>query len=259
VSPTFDISQTGFSLGNAKACAEASRLAYVNPATIQNDLNHVLVLESEQARVIAFRGTASARDFLTDADFIQSPLIGKQKVHRGFLAAFNTVTERLWSIATGGPYKPLFITGHSLGGAQASLCAHLLETRGVPIHSVYTFGKPRVGNRAYATAYNANLYGKSFRFVNSEDVVPRVPWLCGRYWHEGQLVFLPSMGGYRLNASLLEMALSDAYGFWKAYASRNVLAATELVKDHGINEYISALTGQREAEDSPMGAEALLS
>jgi hypothetical protein len=37
------------------------------------------------------------------------------------------------------------------------------------------FGSPRVGDSAFARAFNAKLSGKSFRYVNAHDVVTHVP------------------------------------------------------------------------------------
>jgi alpha-beta hydrolase superfamily lysophospholipase len=62
--------------------------------------------------------------------------------------------------------EPLFLTGHSLGGALATLAASRW-----PARACYTFGAPRVGDGAFARTLRAPLY----RVVNGQDVVPRVP------------------------------------------------------------------------------------
>ena len=73
--------------------------------------------------------------------------------------------------------RPLWVTGHSLGGALAILAAWLFLRRTVPVHQVYTFGAPMVGNKDVADALNREYAGKLFRYVNSPDPVPLLPML----------------------------------------------------------------------------------
>ncbi len=49
------------------------------------------------------------------------------------------------------PSAPLFIAGHSLGGALATLCAVDVRARlAAPDVRLFTFGSPRVGNAVFA-------------------------------------------------------------------------------------------------------------
>ena len=68
-----------------------------------------------------------------------------------------------------GAPLPLFITGHSLGGALALLATRLIapDVTG----ACYTFGAPRIGNYEFFRFIKTPVY----RVVNSADVVPRVP------------------------------------------------------------------------------------
>ena len=134
--------------------------------------------------VLAFRGTEKkVSDWLTDARCVPA-VEGQAKVHTGFLEAFTVkrdaegrtarqVVEEILGRpeargADGGPL-PLFITGHSLGGALALLAAKLVapDVNG----ACYTFGAPRVGNYEYFRNVRTPVY----RVVNSADLVPRVP------------------------------------------------------------------------------------
>ena len=134
--------------------------------------------------VIAFRGTEKkVSDWLTDAQCVPT-LLGKGKVHTGFLEAFtqkknvdgkttkDVVNEILRSPDTkdeNGNPLPLFITGHSLGGALALLATRLVASN--VNGSCYTFGAPRIGNYEYFRFLKTPVY----RIVNSSDIVPRVP------------------------------------------------------------------------------------
>ena len=71
--------------------------------------------------------------------------------------------------------KPIFVAGHSLGGGQAIPCAADLKSHGFRVAAVYTFGQPRVGDSAFRDAYNVILGKVTWRIVNQNDIVPRVP------------------------------------------------------------------------------------
>lgn len=101
---------TQFDLSNARNCAMWSSLAYASGPASQNirtyltapDTNtRVLVTEQDDGSIIiAFRGTANIRNWLTDADCVRATLIesaefGTCKVHAGFLAAYESIITPL--------------------------------------------------------------------------------------------------------------------------------------------------------------------
>ena len=45
--------------------------------------------------------------------------------------------------------------------------------------AMYTFGAPRVGNLAFAKAFDERMAGRSWRITNASDIVPSVPRLMG--------------------------------------------------------------------------------
>lgn len=134
--------------------------------------------------VLAFRGTEKkVADWLTDARCVPA-VQGGGKVHTGFLEAFSVtrdgegrtarqVVEEILArpVARGaaGEPLPLFITGHSLGGALALLATKLVAPN--VNGACYTFGAPRVGDYEYFRYIKTPVY----RVVNSADLVPRVP------------------------------------------------------------------------------------
>jgi hypothetical protein len=68
------------------------------------------------------------------------------------------------------------------------LAGWLFRRKFVPIHQVYTFGGPMVGNAEAVASLDRELPGKVFRFVNSPDPVPRLPTIsliANRYAHCG--------------------------------------------------------------------------
>lgn len=78
------------------------------------------------------------------------------------------------------PDYKLVITGHSLGGAVATLAAAVFRKQGLEL-TLYTFGSPRVGNEALAKYISAS--GTNFRVTHLNDPVPRLPPLTLGYRH----------------------------------------------------------------------------
>ena len=71
--------------------------------------------------------------------------------------------------------RPLWITGHSLGGALALMAAWRFQQQFLQVHEVCTFGAPMVGNDAAAEAFKREFPGKIFRYVDAMDIVPKLP------------------------------------------------------------------------------------
>mmetsp|Transcript_34102 Transcript_34102/g.78719 ORF Transcript_34102/g.78719 Transcript_34102/m.78719 type:complete len:449 (-) Transcript_34102:205-1551(-) len=158
---------------------------------------------------ISFRGTTTPKDLVTDASLVQTPWVqgteegeGVPMVHAGFRDSLDSVSRRLKELVLGAvppdeelkDYKVL-VTGHSLGGALATLFAADVAKggfdagRGLPQADpsppwyermattismqgkkenkqssqpprprrleLYSFGSPRVGNGAFVAAFDA--------------------------------------------------------------------------------------------------------
>jgi hypothetical protein len=79
----------------------------------------------------------------------------------------------------------VWFTGHSLGGALATLAAGRYERA----PEVYTFGAPRVGDGEYVESLDTPVY----RIVNGRDVVPKLP-VRGPYRHAGAEKYIDGEG-----------------------------------------------------------------
>ncbi|KAK6781129.1 hypothetical protein RDI58_023313 [Solanum bulbocastanum] len=170
---------------------------------------------SRKRLVVAFRGTEQTKwkDLVTDLMLVPAGLnperIGgdfKQEVqvHSGFLSAYDSVRIRLISLIKKAigyrdddldtPNKwHVYVTGHSLGGALATLLALELSSSQLAKHgairvTMYNFGSPRVGNKKFSEVYNEKVKD-SWRVVNHRDIIPTVPRLMG-YCHVTQPVYL---------------------------------------------------------------------
>jgi triacylglycerol lipase len=137
------------------------------------------ILQSDKDIIIAFRGTDSKEDTLADLNASQCTFpwaANKCATHRGFTDIYNTLRQQVIAVlANCSPDKRLIITGHSLGGALATLCALDIASNthfGSP--TVYTFGAPRVGDPIFAANYN-RLMTNNYRVVINSDLVPLLP------------------------------------------------------------------------------------
>jgi hypothetical protein len=173
----------------------------------KTDTQAFLVSNGEYA-VLAFRGTEVKKkaDIAIDAKAFKVSVL-EGRVHGGFLGGYNSVRENILTELKKVRALPLYITGHSLGAALATVATNNLENEvidGVPIKdqiaACYTFGSPRVGNKQYDRVFKAPIY----RIVNSTDIVTVVPLLVMGYIHIGDVRFLePSMGNIRRGIPIL--------------------------------------------------------
>ena len=124
-------------------------------------------------RVLAFRGTEQKlADFKTDlkAELIKAPDANTEElIHKGFYEAFNSVRKEVDRDLGKDKDLPLYVTGHSLGGALAIVATRFIAKDS--LGACYTFGSPRVGNLDMSLVFRTPIY----RIVNSSDIVPRTP------------------------------------------------------------------------------------
>ena len=197
----------------------------------------------------------------------------KVKVHPGFWAAFGAVKKQIVDKLdeSGLEGLPLYITGHSLGGALAVVAAYALESD--RIAAAYTFGGPRVGNLQFGQRIKPPVY----RVIHASDIVPRLPpgilvdaftlffkWMVFVPYNEQIAGFLERFRGYRHYGDLRYLTASvesrgadtglSAYPtlivranppqfmrwfwLWRRWVATFGKAA---VQDHSIDEYVKRL------------------
>ncbi|KAM7183476.1 Alpha/Beta hydrolase fold [Rhypophila sp. PSN 637] len=139
--------------------------------------------------VVSFRGSISVRNWITDASFTQIPCtlgIGCL-VHAGFASAWSEVSAVVLagvaSARAANPPYTVVSTGHSLGGAIATLAAAYLREAGHPT-DLYTYGSPRVGNSVFAKHVTETQgLGAEYRVTHTDDPVPKLPPITTNYRH----------------------------------------------------------------------------
>lgn len=201
---------------------------------------------SARSAVLAFRGTEKKlEDWITDAKFELvahgDPAV-PGKIHRGFKEALALVTADVDAALDSlqGRRLLLHVTGHSLGAALATLAALRCSGRAATadlLHTLHTFGSPRVGDEAFTAAFAARLRERTYRVVNNEDLVTRVPTRTQGYDHVGALVYIDEAG-----------RLQRDVGYWYRFLNFATNALGDLqaavkttVKDHSMRLYCGHL------------------
>lgn len=150
--------------------------------------------------IVAVRGTQTIWDWLADVDAAPVPYLpnlGAGLVHMGFQLVYEHIRASIANLLrTNCPgVQTIWVTGHSLGGALAVLCAFdILKNLNLgPVPQLYTFAGPRTGAPDFAANFNAAIPVCN-RIVNFMDVVPQVP-VPPLYEHVGQEQLV--QGGFR--------------------------------------------------------------
>lgn len=220
----------------AARLARYSELAYERPEAVRaalpgaevtffdRDHTQAYAIETPTETVVAFRGTQvfadpSLTDMLSNLWVGRRPW-GPGQVHRGYREALLNITQELKRPLYSGR-RPLYFTGHSMGGAIATLASTLPPGPS----ATYSFGAPRVGDGAFVRGL-ANLV----RVVHGTDIAPRYPLPLG-YRHGGQVWHLSSEG-------LLRQGLPPG---WHLRLPLTPRALARAILDHRASEYTSKL------------------
>jgi hypothetical protein len=155
-----------------------------------------LVCVTDEALIITVQGSESKRDWLNNIKIVKTEFHGIL-AHKGFAWCAESILPDVLAAIARDPEKPVVLTGHSLGGAIATLLAVALRPHPVKL---VTFGQPRVST---TRELKLALYGEYIRVVNGSDVVPRSPWLG--YSHAGTCVYLDNKGRKRIDPGEIAM------------------------------------------------------
>lgn len=206
------------------------------------DNAEVHVFYNEHDLIVSCRGTepTALNDVMADLEVIKtvwSSEGGTGYVHQGFKHEVDKVYEGIHNyIKKHGKDKKIWVTGHSLGAAMATLVAAKLTEDGEQITYVYSFGSPRAGGSEFATWCDKNLKHK--RFVNNNDIVPCVP-TAFRWQHSGECHYIKSSGEVtRLGRWSMERVLDKGLAIVEALFH----ARLDSVSDHSMNDYIEQLS-----------------
>lgn len=160
--------------------------------------------------IFAFRGSEQdPRDWISNAKFRPVPGELDGHVHSGFHGALSEVWDAMAADLQAEAARPVFVAGHSLGGALATLAGARLHESGTVVGGVYTYGQPRVGKSDFKRNYNAILREQTFRVVNHIDLVTRVPLLVNGYRHIGRRMYFDEAGNLARDAGNWSVVRDD--------------------------------------------------
>eukprot|EP00903_Cladosiphon_okamuranus_P009617 g9153.t1 len=229
---------------------EAGEDAKDNPFDAIHD-TEAYVAANDEMIVVVFRGTKETVDWATNLNARRRDcpaMWGDDpgSLHEGFDDGVNTVWEspkmRMHKAikdlcAEDGKRRKLYIAGHSLGGALATItAAHLAFEDDLDIAAVYTIGSPKVFDSTAAANFDSKtnhgtpMKDKYFRSVNNNDVVTRVP---ASMEHVGTEIYLDRFGTIS-TASLLDRILGR-------FSALNRGQLVDGIADHRTDEYVRHL------------------
>lgn len=153
-------------------------------------------------------------------------------VHKGFYEDYIKVRTIIHDYIKKGGFKLIYVTGHSKGGAEATLCAVDVQFNFFPDEYdkviCVTYASPRVGNKAFADSFNKRV-PRSLRVVNGEDFICKVPYNALGYWHVDNLMhigyynpvcWIPVVRGFGSFYHYPKSYKKNLYIFWKKIEKR---------------------------------------
>jgi triacylglycerol lipase len=202
-----------------------ARIAYRDPAPAEAELatqgfrdfrffdgpsTQAFAVVADHGAYVSFRGTESGNpvDWARDAQF--RPVAGEPfgRVHSGFRRALDEVWGDVSAVVAAGS-GPLFVTGHSLGAALATLAAARIADTARQVTAVHTFGTPRTGLGDFRNTFNERLGSRTFTVINHIDLVTRAPLLIQGYRHVGRRMYFDADGVFHPDAGAWQVARDD--------------------------------------------------
>ena len=177
---------------NAKI--EYTSLGYDHHVFLENDGAQCHVVWNKDEIAICFRGTEPSElsDILADLNALPKKSMTDGWVHRGFRGELDKLWDKVKELAKKHADKKLYVCGHSLGAAMATICTSRIEEFR-DVEALYTFGSPRAGTRSFVKGIKTTHW----RFVNNNDIVTRVPLAIMGYKHHGVLCYINHYGKMR--------------------------------------------------------------
>lgn len=176
--------QQGNTVLKATLAVGGFRLVGEAPIHVPETDTQAMVLIREQTEtelpiaVLVFRGTQQVKDWMTNIKGSPIPIVNPKagqdpigNMHEGFHTAFKSAEPEIRRRLEMDEVKsiPLYVCGHSLGGALAVVATWYLSSK--QMAACYTFGAPRVGDHGLLGWFKTPIY----RIVNAADPVPYVP------------------------------------------------------------------------------------
>lgn len=252
---------------NAYILCLASKLSYYGKAKNENilkswgftkasfltkkDKKHLIdsqlsVSSNDEIVLVTFRGTEpkNIKDWITDLKFRQKKrAVFGGKIHRGFAAGLDLVWSELSEQLKlhEAVNKTIWLTGHSLGAALATLASQRLNlSNNYNIGALYTYGSPRVGDPEFVKNFKVPVY----RFENNNDIVPKIipKTLLDKYEyrHVGESLYFNWKGKLLKGPNKKKKRLDMLFGGLRAMTEPGI----DGIEDHNLKYYAKLIKKQ---------------
>jgi predicted lipase len=170
--------------------AEAAMHVYTEH-TVDRGSSEAMIVTRQAYSLIAVRGSehggsAKAWDIARNLQFWPWRTAATGWAHAGFLRGARRLVDPC--VEAIPQDRPVYICGHSKGGAEALLLGALLASIGYDIVSISTYGAPKAS--IGSGVENALAGAHVFRYVNGHDIVPSLPPAVFGVHHVGLLIEL---------------------------------------------------------------------
>ncbi|OJD40793.1 lipase class 3 [Diplodia corticola] len=206
--------QNNNSTGTEVSC-EAGNCPLVDAATtdtviefedsVVTDTTGFVATDSTNSQiVVSFRGSRSIQNWIANFDFATTAttICDGCPAHSGFWNSWSEarsyVVDAIETAKAANPSYQIVATGHSLGGAVATLAAADLRNSGYDV-ALYTYGAPRIGPAALSDYITAQ--GNNYRVTHLNDPVPRLPTLNMGYVHISPEYYISSANDVAVTAN----------------------------------------------------------
>lgn len=216
-------------LDEKPARSKYKKLGYTGHKFFENDGAQCHVVWNDEEIVLCFRGTEPSEisDILADLNAWPDRAQAGGRVHNGFQNELEKLWKDIVDILEINKDKELYITGHSLGGAMATVAASRLKDE---VEALYTYGSPRVGTRKFVKSFSNVLH---YRHVNNNDIVTGVPFVLMGYVHHCPPRYINFYGSIR-KSTFWQRFKDKMRGRWKALKKGQPFDGAY---DHGMNYY----------------------
>lgn len=193
---------------------------------------------SDDGIIVSCRGTEPTEmsDVLADLKAIPKKHPRAGRVHEGFYEystrIYSQILDTIRSERKNN--ENVYVVGHSLGGAMAVLIAESLASDGIPVKELRTYGQPRVGNKKFRQHLEGCDIGAYIRYVNNNDIVPKVPPSFMSFVHGGKLYYINHYGNIR-DCTAWQRIKDQIRGTIAAIKKKEFF---DSFRDHGVANYI---------------------
>tara|TARA_Y100001937_G_scaffold22460_1_gene32079 strand:+ start:466 stop:1224 length:759 start_codon:yes stop_codon:yes gene_type:complete len=220
------------------AVAACKKMGFPWAKLVSRDGAEVLIAKDRNDLWFAFRGTEPSKlnDVMADLNLIKNAAKAGGKVHSGFQQEVNDLwMDVLAEIEHNDQLKvrkDVYMTGHSLGAAMATIAA----TRYQPVE-LHTFGSPRVGGPRFIRHIKCPHY----RFMNNNDIVCRIPPAWLGFKHHGEMIYFDRFGNKSTGPTWSDF-FYGIFNSWKRFKFFDGIV------DHGMPNYVKALGKLKKAK-----------